>query len=1161
MKKLFQKSLALLLAALMIISLAPMSVFALGSATSSTTPLVVDMLNGSISATELYNIFKGANMFDAAPEEGVKTENNVFVTKDYPWGGDFRYSTQIPSVVGTATELKASSTSTSLTAGTLHYAWRRTGVGTGRAGIYAGTYEGPQYFVPVVCYDIVLDFASDMGGVTVSETTVAGTTIPGGTYTYANGDDGKTVRVYAGQVVTPTAVDSYTANITSYTPSTSETLTVSYSQAKGNITIGEIDGFSLSTEIAGEYAAGTPITFTVTPNPVDGNVGYYVESIKVNNFSDSVLRDTVTLYSTTDKNRNSQTVTITVEDSITHEVVITIGTQELSYSNTDAQIKVPYNFAVTTAQQANGGTAYADVANQWCLERAIFEVLGVGYFPDGIQWNTTGVTYQYDPWYQGKASGKYDQDGDPVALTAAPNNRTLYTEYAFGASGKEETVIISYNGLSVSANITLVDGRMTQAVDIDLGNTSETAYEYSNTAALQAEAEQNARVTAGTGTITSVALKSGTGVLDTPQPFVYTITVTGNTEYQPATLEETVWVTLKAVPADITLDIQDVVDGQATGTVSIGSGDDWTGYTEDTSDIALVSGTYTIEVSAQVEDCYVKSVIIKQGDTEVVQSYVGDATSFWTDTVYSAQFTVENEKAYTVTVVYDKIVLAPTAGEILLNDYSNMQDYQSQDIKQKVLVAAGLLGEGMPTADQYTVEINAAGGYHDVESTSYTDTYAIKLALIDDNFPTNRTFQIVLNSDGQRPEVVRQVSMTLVEIRAATELVAKDVTLYVTSAEEVTVEAVKNAMVNAGAGVTVTDTYNTGVTEVDFSNVTLEGYTAELPVSSATYTVTLGLAGSATWQAASNAPTATVTVVNKTLQFHSASLTIENGISVNFKAKKFLFEDPIGYTDPVATFVINGLTFTAPGVLVGEDYVFTLYNIRPDWMGKTIQATLTATLDSEAVTSAIKEYSIKQYCTNQLAKTENAALRTLLVDLMNYGAAAQTYTGDVSDSYPLVNAELTDEQKAFGSTGDVTCSFIQSVGTLENASVTWKRVALFLRETTRLYFQVNTEYTGALTVKYTINGGAEQTVSVEADKLQTGVYGFFFDELTAMQMRDTLVLTVCDEQGNALSAPLTYSIQTYAYNAINATTPEDNLPELMTAMIRYGDAATAYGNS
>ena len=86
-------------------------------------------------------------------------------------------------------------------------------------------------------------------------------------------------------------------------------------------------------------------------------------------------------------------------------------------------------------------------------------------------------------------------------------------------------------------------------------------------------------------------------------------------------------------------------------------------------------------------------------------------------------------------------------------------------------------------------------------------------------------------------------------------------------------------------------------------------------------------------------------------------------------------------------------------------------------------------------------------------------------------------------------------------------------------------------------------------------------MSVEADKLQTGVYGFFFDELTAMQMRDTLVLTVCDEQGNALSAPLTYSIQTYAYNAINATTPEDNLPELMTAMIRYGDAATAYGNS
>ena len=58
-------------------------------------------------------------------------------------------------------------------------------------------------------------------------------------------------------------------------------------------------------------------------------------------------------------------------------------------------------------------------------------------------------------------------------------------------------------------------------------------------------------------------------------------------------------------------------------------------------------------------------------------------------------------------------------------------------------------------------------------------------------------------------------------------------------------------------------------------------------------------------------------------------------------------------------------------------------------------------------------YSLKSYAMERLEHSTNSEFKKLLVDLLNYGAAAQTYFGYKTDA--LVNADLTDEQRALAS--------------------------------------------------------------------------------------------------------------------------------------------------
>ena len=223
-------------------------------------------------------------------------------------------------------------------------------------------------------------------------------------------------------------------------------------------------------------------------------------------------------------------------------------------------------------------------------------------------------------------------------------------------------------------------------------------------------------------------------------------------------------------------------------------------------------------------------------------------------------------------------------------------------------------------------------------------------------------------------------------------------------------------------------------------------------------------------------------------------------------------------------------------------------------MGVNVGATIHATRNGASVTASTTA-SIKGYCMQLLADTaQTAAAKTLIVDLLNYGAASQTYVG-ATDS--LVNADLTDAQKALGTQGDVTLTNVADANykTVENATVIWEGAALTLIDTVEMNFVFKTASTEGLVVKITTDKGKTYTVTDFA-AYGEGAYVADFNVFSACQMSEIVYVTVCDAEGNALSNTYRYSIESYA--AAKQNDADTNLANLVKAMMVYGNAAKAY---
>ncbi len=301
--------------------------------------------------------------------------------------------------------------------------------------------------------------------------------------------------------------------------------------------------------------------------------------------------------------------------------------------------------------------------------------------------------------------------------------------------------------------------------------------------------------------------------------------------------------------------------------------------------------------------------------------------------------------------------------------------------------------------------------------------------------------------------------------------------------------------------------------------------------------------------------------------FDGASITLTDSIAVNYMINKNVL-DKLGYDSLHIEFTLDNKDYTVSEYTVREQAeqgtycVFTFDKIGPQHMSCIIYATLYATKDDVAYESKTYEYSVRKYCHNILEeKSDDENLRTLIVDLLNYGAQSQVY--EQHNSANLANVKLTDTQKAWGTQSIPSLESHKNLNhtTIESPSVTWMAGGLYLGERATLRFTIKAQDISNLTVEVKCG---EKTWKISSSEFvlrndvgNSDMYYVYINGINATQMRDIVYLTVYNGEEPA-SNTVSYSIESYVYS--NKDSDKTSLKDLLICMIKYGDSAAAYAN-
>lgn len=290
----------------------------------------------------------------------------------------------------------------------------------------------------------------------------------------------------------------------------------------------------------------------------------------------------------------------------------------------------------------------------------------------------------------------------------------------------------------------------------------------------------------------------------------------------------------------------------------------------------------------------------------------------------------------------------------------------------------------------------------------------------------------------------------------------------------------------------------------------------------------------------------------KEFRITSAQLILNGKLDLTYTASI-----PDDYETPYMVFSGPNGEETITNVEQDENgnYVFAYTGINPQCMGDSITATLYATVEDELQQVSIENYSVREYCIHQLAKDDiSAELRTLLSDLLAYGAAAQTYMNYNTEA--LVNTGddiLNPTYSNFTALSGLSASFEGDA----SEDVYWTGAYLTLTDSVAMTFRFYTADAEELVITVRI-GDEEQTfTSFKMVEGQEGIFEITVDDIAATQFGDTVTASFNlwdEDMGNTLS----YSVNAY----VCAKQNDGNiaLSNLVKALYNYGVSASAYAH-
>ena len=291
---------------------------------------------------------------------------------------------------------------------------------------------------------------------------------------------------------------------------------------------------------------------------------------------------------------------------------------------------------------------------------------------------------------------------------------------------------------------------------------------------------------------------------------------------------------------------------------------------------------------------------------------------------------------------------------------------------------------------------------------------------------------------------------------------------------------------------------------------------------------------------------------------NTVSLSLESSITMNFKVLKSSLSS---FDEFYMTFECGGKEEKVTDYKETDKYyVFSYKGINPQLMNDNVTAVLHAKNKSGEYTSPEKIMSVKEYAYTMLDRysdDEHSKLRTLLVDLLNYGAAAQTYAGYQTDN--LVNSDLTDVQKDWASKDTTEFKNIRNLNykTISNPTAEWKTCSLVLKNSIMVKVKFSAKDVENKTVEIVLKNTKFTYTKDDFVNNGDGTYYVYCNELFANELSDDLLFTIY-ENGKPCSNTMLFSVESYA-RLVRDNYKDKPLDKMTTAMMLYGNSAKAYG--
>lgn len=310
------------------------------------------------------------------------------------------------------------------------------------------------------------------------------------------------------------------------------------------------------------------------------------------------------------------------------------------------------------------------------------------------------------------------------------------------------------------------------------------------------------------------------------------------------------------------------------------------------------------------------------------------------------------------------------------------------------------------------------------------------------------------------------------------------------------------------------------------------------------------------------------------LRFATASIQFAENLAVTLRIKAPDLNG-YGYSGYYLKATINGVTTTVEEYTEEADgrYKFVFSDIPPYLMAHDMDIVLYAKYGDEEVTALNLEYGIYSYARSRLDKSTDEDYKSVIVNMLNYGDAAQIYEGNYTELMATEAAGITAEEQSLYATSDLrTLNNDQKTDytTIDNPTASFKAVKLYFGSTVQVEYRflpdttINPENLKVKLVNAkTGNECGEFTYAdfVDAGNDEYGSwkgYKITFDKLYANQMSDVILATVYEGE-TPISNTLSYSIETYVSKKLTST--DSNFVALITTMMKYGDSVVKYSNS